>query len=117
MKKKSKISFTQILAFKGGLLIFIDGILALITVLTGWHIPNLPGWSFWSIGGLSWLNPVIEIVIGILALISVDVFSGGIPYNGIWLLILGIGGIVFGAYFIGAVLLIIASILYFIGKK
>jgi hypothetical protein len=110
-------SFTQILALIGGLLIFIDGILALIGVLTGWHIPNLPGWSFWSIGGYAWINPVIEIIIGILALISVDVFSGGIPYNGFWLLILGIAGIVFGAYFLGAILLIIAAVLYFLGKR
>jgi hypothetical protein len=111
-------SFTQILALIGGLIIFIDGILSLIRVLTGWYIPGLPGWGFIpAIAGLAWINPIIVLVIGILALISVDVFSGGIPYNGIWLLILGIAGLIFGSYFLGGILLIIASVLWFVGKR
>lgn len=111
-------SLTKILAIIGAIVVFIDGVLSLIGALFNWYIPGLPGWGFLpALFGLGWLNAVILLVIGILAMISVDLFKGTIPFNGIWLLLLGIGAIVFGNYFVGAALLIIAAILWFLGKK
>ena len=113
----AKSGITKTLAIIGAILIFVDGGSSPITFF-GIFVFNLGflGSSFFSIGGLYWLNPVIVLVIGILAMISVDLFKGGIPYNGIWLLVLGIAALVFGSWFIGGVLMIIAAILWFLKK-
>jgi len=110
-------SLTQILALIGGIIIIIDGILTLLGIF-GMFIPGLPGWGFWGAFFAGWINVIILIVDGLLVLFSVDVIKGlKIPYNGIWLLILGIIGIVFGSFFLGGALVIIAAILWFLGKK
>ncbi|MBN2157427.1 MAG: hypothetical protein JW776_15380 [Candidatus Lokiarchaeota archaeon] len=109
-------SITQILALIGGIIIVIDGILTLLGFF-GIYIPGLPGWG-WFVWLPNWINAIILIVVGLLVLFSVDLIQGlRIPYNGVWLLILGIAGIIFGGYFLGGALVIIAAILWFLGKK
>lgn len=113
----AKSGLTKTLAIIGAILIFVDGILGILAAFGIFSFGfGFFGSSFFTIGGLYWLNPVIVLVIGILAMISVDLFKGGIPYNGVWLLVLGIAGLVFGSWFIGGVLLIIAAILLFLKK-
>ena len=110
-------SLTKILAIIGALLVFIDGVLGILAYFFEafrFEFWGFIGSSFFTIGGLGWLNAVIVLVVGILAMISVDLFKGTIPFNGIWLLLLGIAAIVFGSWFIGGVLLIIAAILWFL---
>ena len=110
-------SFTKILAYIGSVLIFIDGILTLLGFFDIF-IPGLPGWGFWGSIFAGWINAVILIVIAILIFISVDVIQGfRLLTGGLWLLILGIASLLFSAYYIGAGLVIIAAILWLIGKK
>lgn len=112
----SKRSFTQILAFIGGLLIFIDGILSLL----GHFEIFIPGFRGWPITFLAfgWVNAVILIVIGVLIFFSVNIIQGfKIPYSGFWLIILGIAALIFSSYYFGASLVIIAAILWFLGAK
>lgn len=99
-------SLTQILALIGAILILIDGVLTFFQF--GYGIGFLP----------FWINGLILIFVGLCVLFSIDVIQGlKIPYNGIWLLILGIAGLIFGGWYIGGILVIIAAILWFLGKK
>ena len=94
-------SFTKILAIIGAILIFIDGILGLLIALNSLvYSLDFQDGELTSLLDFGWLNAVIVLVIGILAMISVDLFKGGIPYNGIWLLVLGIAALVFGIVFL-----------------
>ena len=109
-------SLTKFLAILGAILVFVDGVLSLLAYfgIFNYVLGGFFGKTLFIIGGLGWLNAVIVLVVGILAMISVDLFKGTIPFNGIWLLVLGIAAIVFGSWFIGGLLLVIAAILWFI---
>lgn len=110
-------SFTKILAYIGSVLIFIDGILTLLGFF-GITIPGLPGWGFWGSIFSSWINAVILIVIAVVIFFSVDVIQGfRVSTGGFWLLFLGIASLLFSAYYIGAALVIIAAIFWFLGKR
>jgi hypothetical protein len=110
-------SFTKILAYIGSVIIFIDAILTLLGFF-GITIPALPGWGFWSSIFPGWINTVVLIVIAVVIFFSVDIIQGfRVSTGGLWLLILGIVSLVFSAYYIGAVLVIIAAILWLFGKR
>ncbi|MBN2156998.1 MAG: hypothetical protein JW776_13220 [Candidatus Lokiarchaeota archaeon] len=108
-----KRSFTKTLAFIGGIFIIIEGILGILVSFKVISIQNL---AFFLV---DWYFALIAILIGFLVLISCDAFKRmkGLRYNGWLLLILGILGLVLTYWHVGGALVIIASILWIIGKK
>lgn len=107
----------KILAIIGGLVILIQGVLALLNHLGifsfGLGLPGEGGF-LGSLGAL--VNAIIAIVVGILVLISTGVIKSSktkVGFNGVIMLVLGILGIIFGSL-IGGVLVLIGGILLLI---
>ena len=106
-------SFTGTLAIIGGIFIIIEGILGILVSLGQISIQN---WSFL----VEWYYALIAIFIGFLVLLACGIFrkkKKELPYNGWLLLILGILGLILTYWHVGGALVIIASILWILGKK
>ena len=115
MTKNSGLA--KLLAIIGGLIIVIQGVLALLSHLEIFSFAlGLPGEGgfFGGVGGL--INAIIAIVVGIFVLISTGTVKSSntkLGFNGVVVLILGILGIIFGSL-VGGVLVLIAGILLLI---
>lgn len=96
----AKLGLPAILTIIAGIVMVIEGILNILN----------PSWA-----GV--LGGVITIILGLVALASTGVIKqlGFIPFNKIFILILGIVALIL-ASFVGGILLIIAAILLFMGK-
>ena len=97
MAKAKYEGIAKILVIIGGLITVIDAILGFV------H----PGWA-------SYVGPVIALILGVIALLSAIKPDDPIPWNKLFLVILGIIMIIFSAWYIGGILVLVAGILLFL---
>ena len=86
------------------ILVIIGGLIAIIDAISGFVSP---GWS-------SYVGPIIALILGVIALLSAVKPDDPIPWNKLFLVILGIIMIILSAWYVGGILVLIGGILLFL---